>query len=51
VDSGTRHIVREIPTTKGMGLELGLEKNTRAVDRLEIFPMNSMWARPESSQR
>ena len=51
VDEGARYIVREIPTTTGGGLEFGLEKNTRAVDLLEIFPMKSMWATPESSKR
>jgi len=51
VDGGTRYIVREIPTTTGGGLEFGLGKNTSAVDRLEIFPMKSMWAPPESSKR
>jgi hypothetical protein len=50
VDGGTRYIVREIPTTIGSGLEFGLRGNTSAVDRLEIFPMKSMWAAPESSK-
>jgi fructan beta-fructosidase len=51
VDAGARYIVREIPTPTGTGLEFGLEKNTKAIDRLEVFPMKSMWATPESSQR
>jgi fructan beta-fructosidase len=51
VDAGTRYIVRELPTTTGDGLEFGLRKNTSVVDRLEIFPMKSMWVAPESSKR
>ena len=51
VDGGTRYIVREIPTTTGGGLEFGLGKNTSTIDRLEIFPMKSMWAAAESSKR
>ena len=51
VDGGARYIVREIPTTRGAGLEFGLGKDTSAIDRLEIFPMKSMWAAPESSER
>ena len=51
VDGGTRYIVREIPTTTGGGLEFGLGKNTSTIDRLEIFPMKSMWAAAESSKQ
>jgi fructan beta-fructosidase len=51
VDGGARYIVREIPTTPGAGLEVGLGKNASAIDRLEIFPMKSMWAAPEPSKR
>jgi len=43
--------VREIPTTTGGGLEFGLGKNTSTIDRLEIFPMKSMWAAAESSKQ
>jgi sucrose-6-phosphate hydrolase SacC (GH32 family) len=44
VDGGARYIVREIPvSTGGHGLEFGLERNTKAIDRLEIYPMNSIW--------
>jgi sucrose-6-phosphate hydrolase SacC (GH32 family) len=52
VDAGARYIVREIPTTAGgHGLELGLGKNTSAINRLEICQMKSMWKAHEASQR
>jgi sucrose-6-phosphate hydrolase SacC (GH32 family) len=51
VDGGARYIVRELPTTSGGGLAFGLGKNTSAINRLEIFPMKSMWKTPESSKR
>ena len=51
VDGGARYIVREIPTTPGASVEFGLQDNARAIDRLEIFPMKSMWATAESSER
>lgn len=52
VDAGARYIVREIPTTAGgHGLELGLGKNTSAINRLEICQMKSMWNAHESTQR
>jgi len=44
VNGGARYIVREIPaSTEVDGLELGLGKSTSTIDRLEIFPMKSMW--------
>ncbi len=51
VDGGARYVVREIPTTPGGGLQLGLGKETGTIDRLEIFPMKSMWAGSEWSKR
>jgi fructan beta-fructosidase len=51
VDGGARYIVREIPTTPGAGLEFGLGKDASAIDRLEISPMKSIWAAPDSSER
>jgi hypothetical protein len=51
VDGGARYIVREIPTTPSASVEFGLQDNARAIDRLEIFPMKSMWATAESSER
>jgi sucrose-6-phosphate hydrolase SacC (GH32 family) len=50
VDGGARYIVREIPTTTGGGLEFGLEKNTSMINRLEIFPMKSMWQTSQSAK-
>ena len=44
VDDGARYIEREIPTTPASrGLELGLGMNTSIVNRLEIYPMHSIW--------
>ena len=51
VDGGARYIVREIPTTQGAGMEFGLGNDARAIDRLEIIPMKSMWATADSSER
>jgi fructan beta-fructosidase len=44
VGEGARYIVREIPTsTGGHGLSFGLGKDTKVINRLEIYPMNSIW--------
>jgi fructan beta-fructosidase len=52
VDGGTRYIVREVPATTGdHGLELGMGKNTSAINRLEIYQMKSIWKVHEASQR
>lgn len=51
VDGGARYIVSEIPTSPGAGLEFSLSSDARAIDRLEISPMKSMWATSASSER
>jgi sucrose-6-phosphate hydrolase SacC (GH32 family) len=51
VDEGARYIVREIPNTPGSGLEFGTEKNTSVINRLEVYPMKSMWQAFDLSKR
>jgi fructan beta-fructosidase len=44
VDGGARYITREIPPSSGgHGLEFSLKQNARAINRLEIYELKSMW--------
>jgi fructan beta-fructosidase len=52
VDGEARYIVREIPaTTSSHGLELGFGRSTSVVNRLEIYPMNSIWKARQASHK
>jgi len=52
VDGGARYIVREIPTSTGdHGFELGLGDDTKAIKRLEVWRMQSIWNAHVSSRR
>jgi sucrose-6-phosphate hydrolase SacC (GH32 family) len=56
VHSGARYIVRELPTSAqkqapGQSLELSPSKPTTTIGRLAIYPMQSLWNSPTSSQR
>nr|WP_246408961.1 glycoside hydrolase family 32 protein [Granulicella aggregans] len=52
VDGGARYIVREIPAaTSSHGLEFGFGGSTSVVNRLEIYPMKSIWKMHQASHR
>jgi fructan beta-fructosidase len=49
VDRGARYIVREIPAqSSSHGLGFGMGKNLRAINRLQICQMNSIWKAQEA---
>jgi fructan beta-fructosidase len=50
VNGGARYIVREITAgTDGHGLEFGPGKKTSLINRLEVYPLKSMWNTHESN--